>query len=367
MRVLQVIARLNVGGTARYVGRLATDLPAHGLETLVATGHVQGAEEEDPIARQIVIKRIPHLGRRINPVADLQALRELQKMVDQYRPDIIHTHTFKAGLLGRLVKSKARRVHTFHGHLLDDPEFAGLKKPIVIQIERWLAKRTDALVTVGQRVGTDLLAAKIGRSGQYLSIPPGIQPLQIPTRTHAREALSLADEDRLIVAWVARVTGVKGPHRAVELAKLLPNARFLMAGGGDLLEEMRRAAPENLTVLGWQDAATVWGAADIALSTSDNEGMPVALIEAQLAGIPAVAIGAGAIAEVVIDGETGYVTTADLEFLRARLAALIVDAGLRTKMGEVAKVHARALFTPMRMLNEHVLLYERLVKETKHR
>ncbi len=367
MRVLQVIARLNVGGTARYVGRLVTDLPERGVETLVATGEVQGAESEDPIARVIEIKRVPHLGRRINPVADLKALRELQKMADEYKPDIIHTHTFKAGLLGRLIKTDAKRVHTFHGHLFDDPEFTGWKVPIVIQIERWLARRSDVLVTVGERVGRELLNASIGKKNQYISIPPGVEALQIPPRSKAREVLSLTDETRPIVAWVARVTGVKAPHRVVELARALPSARFLMAGGGDLLEETRRSAPENLTVLGWQDAATVWGAADIALSTSDNEGMPVALIEAQLAGIPVVATDVGAVAEVVIDEETGFVTTTNLESLRKRLAQLIEDVDLRRKMGEAAKAHAGALFTPEKMLIEHIQLYERLVNEPKRR
>ena len=367
MRVLHVIARLNVGGTARYVGRLVTDLPMRGVETVVATGNVQGAEREDPIAGLIEIKRIAHLGRRINPIADLRALRELQKIADEYRPDIIHTHTFKAGLLGRLTKTDAKRVHTFHGHLFNDPEFAGWKVPIVIQIERWLARRTDALVTVGQRVGKELLKARIGNQNQYISIPPGVEALQIPSREKAREALSIKDENRPIVAWVARVTGVKASHRVVELAKLLPNARFLMAGGGDLLEEMKKAAPDNLTVLGWQDAATIWAAADITLSTSENEGMPIALIEAQLAGLPVVATDVGAVGEVVIDGVTGFVTATGVEALRARLSELLEDSELRQSMGAAAKAHAEALFTPEKMLSQHVQLYERLVNEPNRR
>jgi glycosyltransferase involved in cell wall biosynthesis len=366
MRVLQVIARLNVGGTARYVGRLATDLPAHAVETLVASGCVQGAEVEDPVAQQLVIKRIAHLGRRINPIADLKALRELQQAVDAYRPDVIHTHTFKAGLLGRLVKSDAKRVHTFHGHLLDDPEFSRLKRNFVIRTERWLAPRADALVTVGQRVGRDLLAAKIGRPDQYLSIPPGVDPLPLPSRHEARLALGIDNEDRPIVAWVARVTGVKAPHRVVELARLLPSARFVMAGGGDLLEEMRRSAPDNLTILGWQDAATVWGAADITLSTSDNEGMPVALIEAQLAGLPVVATDVGGVSEVVEDQITGFVTATDVESLRVCLAELIQDAGLCERMGQAAKIRASELFTPEKMVAAHIGLYERLINEPKH-
>ena len=367
MRVLQVIARLNVGGTARYVGRLATDLPERGVETLVATGSVQGAESEDPIAGLIQAKRVPHLGRRINPIADVRARRELQKIADEYKPDIIHTHTFKAGLLGRRIKTDAKRVHTFHGHLFDDPEFAGWKVPIVIQIERWLAPRTDALVTVGQRVGKELLEAKIGNQNQYISIPPGVEALHLPTRSNARELLSVTDENRPIVAWVARVTGVKAPHRVVELAKLLPSARFLMAGGGDLLEELKKTAPNNLTVLGWQDAAVMWAAADIALSTSENEGMPVALIEAQLAGLPVVATDVGAVGEVVIDGVTGFVTTTEVEDMRERLSELLEDSHLRQSMGAAAKSHAEALFAPEKMISQHVQLYERLVNEPKRR
>lgn len=362
-----MIARLNVGGTARYVERLATDLPRKGVETLVATGLVQGAESEDPVVGVIEIKRISHLGRRIDPIADLRALRELQRVVNTYRPDVIHTHTFKAGLLGRLVKSDAKRVHTFHGHLLGDPEFAGWKEGMVIRVERWLAKRSDALVSVGQRVGADLLSVNIGRPNQYFSIPPGIEPLDLSTRVAARQALSLTDENRPIVSWVGRVIGVKAPHRLVELAKLLPNARFLMAGGGDLLEEIRRAAPENLSVLGWQNAATVWSATDIALSTSNKEGMPVALIEAQLAGIPVVATDVGAVAEVVDDEKTGFVTSTDIESIRSRLAELIENETLRNKMGQAGGVRANMLFTPEKMILDHIQLYERLVKEPKRR
>ena len=166
---------------------------------------------------------------------------------------------------------------------------------------------------------------------------------------------------------VGDCTGVKAPHRAVELAKLLPNARFLMAGGGDLLEEMKRTAPDNLTVLGWQDAATIWAAADITLSTSENEGMPVALIEAQLAGLPVVATDVGAVGEVVINGVTGFVTSTDVVALKERLSELLEDSELRQRMGAAAKAHAEALFAPDQMLSQHVQLYERLVNEPKRR
>lgn len=361
MRVLQVIARLNVGGTARYVGRLATDLPARGIETIVATGQVQGAEQEDPIAERLVITRVPHLGRRIDPINDLRAHRELQKIVDEYKPQIIHTHTFKAGLIGRLIKSDAKRVHTYHGHLLDDPEFSGWKKPFVIQVERTLAHRADILITVGSQVAEDLIAIKIGERSQYRSISPGVDALFLPSREAARIGLELVDEPRPIVSWLARVTGVKAPHRLVELAKEFPNARFLIAGGGDLLEEVKRNAPSNLTVLGWRDASTIWAATDIALSTSDNEGMPVALIEAQLAGIPVVATSVGGVAEVVANEETGFVVPPNTRDLAEALTRLLDDPYLRITFGAAAKVRATRLFDPARMLDNHIALYQKLL------
>ena len=134
MRVLHVIARLNVGGTSRYITQLIHELPTHGIETFIATGFVQGAEIEDPSAHSIDLIRIKSMGRSFNPIKDHLARRQLDKTIAQIKPDIIHTHTFKAGYLIRMRKQQIPVVHTFHGHLLDDPEFSGLKSKIIIAI-----------------------------------------------------------------------------------------------------------------------------------------------------------------------------------------------------------------------------------------
>ena len=155
MRVLHVIARLNVGGTARYITQLAHELPQHGIETFVATGFVQGDEVEDPSAQSIDVIRIPALGRSINPIKDHLARKQLEKIIEDVKPDIIHTHTFKAGYITRMKKQPIPVVHTFHGHLLDDPEFSGFKSKIIIAIEKKLAKRSAKLVTVGHIVGQE--------------------------------------------------------------------------------------------------------------------------------------------------------------------------------------------------------------------
>ena len=362
MRVLHVIARLNVGGTARYITQLANELPKHGIETFVATGFVQGGEVEDPSAASIDVIRIPALGRSINPIKDHLARKQLEKIIAEIKPDIIHTHTFKAGYVTRMKKQSVPVVHTFHGHLLDDPEFSGFKSKVIVEVERKLAKNSTKLVTVGRRVADELLEQRIGHRAQYVNIPPGVIALNVTPRTQALANLNLEDKGKPIVGWIARVTGVKNPMRALEVADALPDTRFVIAGGGDLLDQVKAKAPANVSVIGWADAADLFGAADIILSTSENEGMPVALIEAQLAGKPVVATDVGSVSEVILNHETGIVTNKNAGSIALALESLTLDKAKRDEMGRQAVARAQALFSVDRMINAHIDLYSSIVK-----
>jgi len=362
MRVLHVIARLNVGGTARYITQLANELPGHGIETLVATGFVQGAEVEDESAQSIDLIRIKSMGRSINPIKDHFARKQLEKVIAQVKPDIIHTHTFKAGYLIRMKKQPVPVVHTFHGHLLDDPEFSGFKSKVIIEVERMLAKKSVRLVTVGRRVGDELLQQHIGKKEQYINIPPGVVALDVTPKEQALNNLNLEDDGKPIVGWIARVTGVKNPMLALEVADAMPDIHFVVAGGGDLLEKVKATAPTNVSVVGWAKAEDVFGASDIILSTSENEGMPVALIEAQLAGKPVVATDVGSVSEVLLNHETGIVTNKNAGSIALALETLLLDKQKRTEMGTLAISRAQALFSVQRMINAHVDLYKSIVK-----
>lgn len=362
MRVLHVIARLNVGGTARYITQLAHELPKHGIETFVATGFVQGAEVEDPSAQSIDLIRIPSMGRSIRPIKDHLARKQLDKIIKEVKPDIIHTHTFKAGYVIRMKKQQVPVIHTFHGHLLDDPEFSGFKSKVIIEVERMLAKKSAKLVTVGRRVADELLEQKIGHRLQFVNIPPGVIPVKVTERAHALKNLNLEDDGQPIIGWIARVTGVKNPMRALEVADALPDTRFVMAGGGDLLDEVKANAPSNVNVIGWAEAADLFGASDIILSTSENEGMPVALIEAQLAGKPVVATDVGSVSEVILNHETGIVTNKNAGSIASAVESLILDKTTRDEMGRLAIARAQALFSVDRMINAHIELYKSIVK-----
>ncbi|MFM2180644.1 MAG: hypothetical protein RL192_806 [Actinomycetota bacterium] len=361
MRVLHVIARLNVGGTARYITRLAEELPKHKIETCVATGYVQGSEQEDPSAKNLKVIRIPSLGRQFNPIKDHFAFKQLIKVVTEVKPDILHTHTFKAGYISRMKTKEINKaagkqvkfVHTFHGHLFDDPEFSGIKSSIITSLERRFAKRTNAIITVGAQVGKELLERNIGQPKQFLNIPPGVEPLKIPKAKPRRQ---------ITIGWIARVTGVKNPLRALEIAKLFPDAQFLIAGGGDLLDQVKAQAPKNTKVLGWTNAAKLFAASDIILSTSENEGMPIALIEAQLASKPVVATNVGGVSEVILNNKTGFVTEKSTQELAKALEKLIASKALRTAQGKAAKAHATKAFSVEKMISAHVSLYKKLSK-----
>jgi glycosyltransferase involved in cell wall biosynthesis len=360
-KLLIVIARLNKGGTAQYIGQLATQLPKHGYKVLVATGQVQGQEIEDEITKTIPIARIKHLGRKISPINDLKARKKLKNLIKEFKPDLIYSHTFKAGAITRTIKTDTPIIHAFHGHLLDEPELAGIKIKIATAIERKLAPKAEYLVTVGKKVAQDLQKAGVGTKSQYISIAPGVVPLKLENKTKARKSLGIEKEKRPIIVWLARVVAVKGPERVIELAKKFPNARFLMAGGGDLLQSIKNQAPENLFVLGWKDAKELWSVADIAISTSENEGMPIALIEAQLAGIPVIALDAGSVSEVIDQGKTGFVVKEFNEKYFQYLNQLLKDKKLRNKFGKEAKKRAQKEFDPGRLIQDHLKLFQKAI------
>jgi glycosyltransferase involved in cell wall biosynthesis len=347
---------MNVGGTARYVGELVEKIP----DSSLATGYVQGLEVEDPSVQALPVIRVPHMGRKISPFKDFQAWFELRKIIDEQKPAIVHTHTFKAGLIGRLVGGPHRRVHTFHGHLFDDQSFSGLEKKVITFAEKFLANRTDLLISVGKKVGIELRTAGVGKNRNWHSIAPGVIALARIEKKEARRKIGISN-DSVLFGWMARVTEVKNPFLLIEVAKRLPSIDFVMAGGGNLLEQVKARAPKNLSVIGWADASVFWSAVDCAISTSDNEGMPVALIEAQLAGIPVIATDVGSNSEVIENGVTGIVTTKDLEMLVSAVQRLAGNASMRAAMGDAARTRALKEFNMENMINAHIDAYAKIM------
>jgi glycosyltransferase involved in cell wall biosynthesis len=365
MIVLHIIARLNLGGTAKYLITINDGLNKAGIKSLIATGNVQTGEIEDPGVKKLKPMRIKNLGRKISLINDLRAAKEVREVILRIKPDIVHTHTFKAGLLVRAQRNrieeslgkKIKFVHTFHGHLFDDPEFKGFKALLIKSIEKSLSKRSDQLITVGENVKRDLVSKGIKGKKRIISIPPAVVPLKLLSKESALKKYRVQDKKRFRVLWLARVTGVKDPHKVIAIAQSLPEIDFYMAGGGDLLQEIKANAPKNLKVLGWQDAKEVLPIADIFLSTSKNEGIPIAMIEAQLAGIPIVATDVGSVSEVVINNKTGILCDKSEKQLIEGIKKLALDKKLRRAFSKNAKFMALKNFSNSKFIKAHRDVY----------
>jgi glycosyltransferase involved in cell wall biosynthesis len=373
IRVMRIIARMNVGGPAVQVSGLMRGLNSSTFDHRLYTGFCASDEADylDVVATDVHALRIEGLGRRVKLIGDARAFISLVKEIRAFKPDIVHTHTAKAGFLGRLASivslHPSIRVHTFHGHLLNG-YFGALKKSLVVVAERTLAIFTDCLLAVGEKVRCDLLGSGIGLPENFELMPPGLQINELPNKHDAQEFYGLSSKF-LHCAIIGRVTQIKRPDRFLDVVAEVKNRKidieFLMAGDGELLGVCReRIAAEKLPVkvLGWQnDIERVLAAVDIVILTSDNEGTPLSLIQAGMAAIPVVTTNVGSIPEVVLDGVTGIITNVDVMEIADALEELAGDAGLRTRMGSAAKDFTMANFGVNRLVHNHQELYKRLI------
>ena len=360
MKVLHVIARMNVGGTATYLLNLIQGLEKQGVESLLALGRVPSNEREDKRIASIKLHRIGTLSRAISPISDFKARRELDKLIKEYKPDVIHTHTFKAGLLIRSKKRQVPIIHTFHGHHLYDPDYGRFARLVLNTIERKLAKKSAKILTIGSRVGDELLEAGIGRREQYRSIAPGIAPINKVDREVILEKF-LLPKAALNVLWMGRLTRVKRADRVIELAKRFVGVNFIIAGDGELRALLEGQAPSNLYFLGIQSPDELFSIADIVLLTSDSEGMPLTLIEAQMAALPSLASDVGSVSEIIEDGVTGFISPNDIDQLALSLAKLIDDSMLRSTMAKAAAIRAKENFSVEKMVASHIQSYQQVI------
>lgn len=351
---------MNVGGTATYLFNLIHGLEDRGVTNLLAVGHVPENEKEDLRVHDLNHVRVKDLSRSLNPFLDLKAFLALRKVVKKFQPDIIHTHTFKAGLLARNLGLGIPNVHTFHGHHLYDPEFGGFSRLVLNFVEKRLAKRSSRLLTIGERVAEELLEQGIGQSQQYISIAPGISPLEVEDSERVRKRLSIEKSD-FVVVWLGRFTPVKRPDLVVEVAKRLPHLIFVMAGDGELRESVSSSAPQNVRIVGVQSAAEMWAIADLALLTSDSEGMPLSIIEAQMSGVPVVATNVGSVSEIVEDGVTGKLSRVDTDQIASSIVELVANPSRLEEMRRAAKSRAGSLFTREVMVDKHIEVYREVL------
>lgn len=373
IRVMRIIARMNVGGPAVQVSGLMRGFNAVDFDHRLYTGYCAADEADylEIVATDVQAIRLEGFGRRVSFGGDIRAFTALVKEIRTFKPHVIHTHTAKAGFLGRIASiislQPSIRVHTFHGHLLNG-YFGSFKRLLVVIAEKILAIFTNQLLAVGDKVRQDLLNAGIGKKEKFGLMPPGLVINKLPAKDESLKSFGLSNS-RLQCAFIGRVTQIKRPDRFLdvvgEVKKRGIDLDFFMAGDGELLEDCRKKISEQklpVALLGWQsDIEKVLSAADIVVLTSDNEGTPLSLIQAGMAGLPVVSTNVGSVPEVVIDGVTGIVTDLDVQEIANALEKLATDKALRERLGLAAQEFTLANFGVERLVHDHEELYKKLL------
>ena len=373
IRVMRIIARMNVGGPAVQVSGLMRGFNSDHFDHRLYTGYCAEDEADylDTVATDVKAVRIQGFGRRVSLGGDLKAFFSLVNEIRNFKPHVIHTHTAKAGFLGRIASiislQPSIRVHTFHGHLLNG-YFGSFKRLLVVIAEKFLGFFTHQLLAVGDKVRQDLLNAGIGTKNKFGLMPPGLAIGALPDRKESRTALTLP-ANSLQCAFIGRVTQIKRPDRFLDVVSEIKKRGvildFFIAGDGELLDICReRIRQEDLpvTILGWQsDIERVLSSADMVVLTSDNEGTPLSLIQAGMAGLPVVTTNVGSVPEVVLDGVTGIVTGLDVQEIANALEKLVNDKALRTKLGAAAQEFTLSNFGVKRLVHDHEELYKKLL------
>jgi glycosyltransferase involved in cell wall biosynthesis len=386
-RVVRIIARLNIGGPAIQAITLTDRLAALGFHTTLVRGMEDPSEGNmDHLARALGVSpvRVPWLRR--NPSwRDIPALLELIRIIRRERPHIVHTHAAKAGALGRAAalialaghRPKPVLLHTYHGHSLTG-YFPARTAAVFRRIEQTLAPRTDRLIAVSSEVRDELVAMEVAPASKFSVVPLGfdLAPFMIdaPARRRLRGILRTElqiDPRAVVVTLIARLVPIKRVDRFLRAAcalRDLEGVHFVIVGDGELGEQLRtspeaRALAGRLTWTGFRnDIPAICFASDLVTLTSDNEGTPVSLIEAQAAGVPVVSTDVGGTASVVRHGETGYVVPRDDEQgFGAAVKLLCCDPAARARMGDAGQVRSATYFSLDRLVDDMVRLYRNSV------
>ncbi len=390
IKVLRIIARLNIGGPAIHAILLTHELHKLWYETILVKGF-EGRTEGDMMylanAKGVTPVVIPELGREVGFKNDLVAFYKLYKLIKSEKPDIVHTHTAKAGTLGRIaawLSGVPIILHTFHGHVLTG-YFGGLKSWVFRQMEKALARISTRIITLSDELKRELLGMKIGTEKKIEVIPLGLElkPF-LESREYKgkfKKELGLS-EDTTLIGVVGRLVPIKGHRYFLEAAAAI-NAElkvkseklkvvFVIIGDGELREELENYTKElgitdNVIFTGFRrDLPEIYADLDIVVLTSLNEGTPVSIIEAMASDKPVVATNVSGVPSLVEDSITGFlVKSEDVKSISEAILKLIKNPELRQEMGKEGQRSVFPEYDISQLVKRMDFLYTFLLNE-KH-
>lgn len=406
VRILRIIARLNVGGPAIQAISLTSELSSDRYQSMLVCGNVSTYEGDmGYLAAEKGVQpfSVPELGREISIVSDWKAFLALRKIIKRFKPHIIHTHTAKAGTLGRLAaisvnlssrpKTRIRVVHTFHGHIFHS-YFGFLKTFIFIRIERLLARFTDRVIAISELQKSDICDHfRVAKRDRVSVIPlgfdlSGFNDCEKYRKIVRQKYLANEPNEAFLVGAIGRLTAVKNHSLLLEAFKCINDQgkgesfRFLIVGDGELRTDLIHEATElglrdKVIFVGWQrEMPPIYGALDAVVITSKNEGTPVTLIEAMASGKPVVATDVGGVRDLLGGSEREMhgafelarngilVPPGDAKAFADALIFIKENKEICARMADNSKNFAVEMYSIERLLDDIKSLYGELL-ETK--
>ncbi len=385
IKVLRIIARLNVGGPAIHVILLTAGLNPERYESVLISG-IEAPEEGNMLdlaeAKGVKPIRLKYLGRELHPIRDLLTLWKLYRIIKKEKPDIVHTHTAKAGFVGRAAAFLAGVpivIHTFHGHVLHG-YFGPLKTGFFRLAERFMARFSNLIIAVSEQCRNDLIKYNISTPEHIRTIPLGLEleRFRIPhldIRKAIRQEFNIP-EHAFVVGMIARMVPIKKHEdlfRAIPtVLKTHPDTYFLIVGDGERRDYLDQLSIEleithRCIFTGFrEDQEKVYAALDLVVLTSANEGLPVAIIEALSSGKTVVSTRVGGVPELIEDGKTGYIVEPEkVDSIAEGLLKAVADPEKTRTMGADAQEDTIRKFSVQRLIQDVDLLYQQLLGNTQ--
>jgi len=376
IRILRIIARLNIGGPARHVALLSAGLDRKGYRHLLVAG--KESDDEGNLRNLtnelgVEVTDLPRLGREISLWKDAFCVWELIRIIWKFRPDIVHTHTAKAGFIGRIAAFVAGVpciAHTFHGHVLRG-YFSVLKNLVFRNLEQILAKKTDLLVTVSRKVAEELAQEGVAPVHRFEVVPLGLllgSFLKVEPHADLKKELGLPEGARLMGA-VGRLVPIKDLGTLLDAMAVLrkdeSGLHLAFVGDGEsrhaLMESARhKGLGDQVHTLGWRhDLGFIYGGLDLVVLSSRNEGTPVSLIEALAAGRPVVATAVGGVPEVLEEGRLGRLVPAGDAVGLAE--AIRIELGRSAPLSQSQREGIVDRYSPEKLVDRMDKLYRRIL------
>jgi glycosyltransferase involved in cell wall biosynthesis len=386
MRIAHVITRLILGGAQENTLLCCEDLIRdYGDDVLLVTGPSLGPEGslmERALAAGVPLAVVPSLCRAIHPWHDIQAYRHLRRIVRDYRPDVVHTHSAKGGLLGRAAAwtlNVPAVVHTVHGAPFHPYQSRAVRR-VFAACERWAARRCHALISVADAMTRLMVDAHVASADKFTTIYSGMEvdPLvdSEPLRTPTRRVLGYGPE-HVVVGKIARLFHLKGHEYLIRAARRVvaaqPNVRFLLVGDGVLKQSLQRQIADTGLSPYFQFTGLVpperipalIAATDMVVHVSLREGLARVLPQALIAGKPVVSYDIDGAREVVLPNQTGFLLPPrSIDPLVESILRLAADPGLRDRLGREGRQRFAHPFCHRRMTAQIRALYQNLLAKS---